>query len=39
MSISMGYQDDEEPREATRQALEGFLDHLPVASRHVQTRE
>jgi NRPS condensation-like uncharacterized protein len=30
MSVSMGYQDDEGPREATRRALEGFIGHLPV---------
>lgn len=30
MSVSMGYQDDEGPREATRRALAGFVGHLPV---------
>ncbi len=30
MTVSIGYQDDEEPREATRRALEGFVGHLPV---------
>jgi hypothetical protein len=30
MSVSMGYQDDEEARQATRRAMEGFIAHLPL---------
>jgi NRPS condensation-like uncharacterized protein len=30
MTVSIGYQDDEGPREATRRALAGFVAHLPL---------
>jgi NRPS condensation-like uncharacterized protein len=30
VSITMGYQDDEGPREATREAIHGFVGHLPI---------
>ncbi len=30
MSVTMGYQNDDEPREATKRALEGFVEHIPV---------
>jgi NRPS condensation-like uncharacterized protein len=30
MSVTMGFQNGEEPKEATRRALEGFVGHLPV---------
>ncbi|HEY3419035.1 MAG TPA: hypothetical protein VGK23_00590 [Methanomassiliicoccales archaeon] len=30
MSVSMGYQNEDEPREATRRAIEGLVEHLPL---------
>jgi NRPS condensation-like uncharacterized protein len=36
MTITMGYQDDEGPREATRRALQGFVDYLPIVRSQVR---
>lgn len=35
MSVTMGYQNDSEPKEATRQALEGLVGHLSVDQSRV----
>ncbi len=36
MSVSMGYQDDEEPLAVTRRALESFINYLPLDCQKVR---
>jgi NRPS condensation-like uncharacterized protein len=38
MSVTIGYQEEDEPKDATRRALEGLMRHMPVDASKVKFR-